>query len=355
MLFQSKFSLLYMLIILPIILSAAPSYAQTPKPTELVILNWAEYINEDLVKAFEKEYNANIKNKYFESDDARSEILLNTDGKGVDLILANGASISNYRKKGWLQPIPAEKLNNFKYIDKRWIDSFDSAVGYSVPYFWGTTGIAYREDLVSAPITSWMQFFNPSVELKGKILAVKSSRDIIGMALKALGYSANSEDSKELYEAESLLISFKPSIARFGYINLDERSSLVRGDIAATMIYGGDALNVAEFNENIKYVIPKEGGNIWVDFFVISSQSKNIDLALKFLDFINRPKWAALNAEDMYLATPNNAAKKLLSTEIINNNVIYPDEQSLINSEFYKDLKPRALRKRALIFSRIVE
>lgn len=328
--------------------------AAETKP-ELVILNWSEYIDPEMVAAFEKQYGAIVRHIYFESDDDRDQILLQTAGSGFDLILANGAVISSYRKRGWIQPLPLKKIPNIKLIEKYWLNSFEPAIGYGIPYFWGTLGIAYRKDLVSEPITSWKQFFNPTEELHGKILMVKSSKDAIGMALKSLGYSANSENSEELRQAEKLLLKFKAYIDRYGYVALDESSSLVKGSIVAATVYGGDALNAAEFNENIVYVLPEEGGNIWVDFFCISADAKQPELAAAFIDFINQPKWAAKNAEEMYLATPNEGAKKLLSSEILNDPVIYPNQDKLARSEFYKDLSPRASRKRASIFSRIVK
>ena len=329
--------------------------AHASKPQELVILNWSEYMLPEMIEAFEKRHNAKVKEIYFESDDARDQILLQTKGLGFDLIIANGSVLKTYRKRNWLQPINLSNIPNSKHIDAKWLNAFESAKGYTIPYFWGTLGIAYRKDLVDTPITSWKQFFNPEEKLRGKILLVKSSRDILGMALKSLGYSANSESIDELKEVENLLISQKPYISHYGYIALDESSSLNKGNILAATVYGGDALNAAEYNDNITYVLPEEGGNIWVDYFVLSAQSKNPELATAFLNFINQPEWAAKNAEDMYLATPNNAAKKHLSSDFLNDPVIYPDEKTLSRSEFYKELSPRTLRTRANIYARILK
>ena len=162
----------------------------------LTILNWSEYVSPDMIIAFEKKYKVKVKVVYFESDDARDKILLETDGKGFDLVLVNGAIFKSYKKRGWLQPINSEDIENLRHIEKRWLNIYKPAIGYSVPYFWGTLGIAYRKDLVSKPITSWKQLFHPAKELQGKILMVKSSRDLIGMGLKSLGYSSNSESKK---------------------------------------------------------------------------------------------------------------------------------------------------------------
>jgi len=350
---MKAFNLKYLLAILFVICSSnalAERYQN-----ELVILNWAEYLAPELVEAFEKQYDVKIKDIYFESDDDRDRMMVQTEALGVDLILVNGAAFKSYRKREWLQPIPLDQIKNAKYLEPRWLNAFDSAIGYSVPYFWGTLGIAYRKDLLSKPIVSWKQFFSPPETLSGKIVLVNSSVDIIGMALKSLGYSANSADRNELQQAKKVLQNVKPYVSKFGYVTLSKGSSLVTGDVIATMVYGGDALNVAEHHDQITYILPEEGGNIWVDYFAMSAHAKNYDMALKFLNFINNPKWAALNSQDLYLATPNSEAKKHLPSDFLANQIIFPNKEILKNSEFYKPIPARAQRLRASIYSEIVE
>ncbi len=320
---------------------------------ELVILNWSEYMDPALIEGFEQAHQVKIKHIYYESDDHRDQLMAQTRGRGMDLILVNGPVIESYRRQGWLQPLPEAQMPNLKLIEPRWQQAFDSAPGYCVPYAWGTLGIAYRADLVKEPITRWRQFFQPAAELHGKILMVNSSRDVIGMALKTLGYSLNSEDPEQLKEAEALLLGQRPAVAQYGYFNLNETSSLVKGSIVAAMAYNGDALSLQEHDENIRYVLPEEGGNIWVDHFCIAGHASDPGLAAAFIDYINEPQRAAHNAEALYQATPNRAAEKLLPAEILADPAIYPDEQALASSEFYGKLSPRGLRRRAAIFARI--
>jgi len=332
-------------------LSAGTQAADPPQ--ELVILNWSEYMDPALIEGFEQIHEVKIKHVYFESDDHRDQIMAQTNGRGFDLILANGPVIESYRRQGWLQPLPLAQMPNLRLIEPRWQQAFVHSPGYCVPYAWGTLGIAYRADLVKEPITHWQQFFHPAPELQGKILMVNSARDVIGMALKALGYSLNSEDPRQLREAESLLLAQKPSVAQYGYFNLDETSSLVKGTIVAAMAYNGDALAVQEYEQNIRFVLPEEGGNIWVDHFCIAGHAGNPELAAAFIDYINDPERAAHNAEELYQATPNTAAERLLSAEMLSDPLIYPDAQTLARSEFHGKLSPRSLRRRAAIFARI--
>ncbi len=327
-----------------------------PSPQRtLVLLNWSEYLDPELVAKFEQEYNAKLKEVYFESDDLRDDMLLDNDGRGYDLVMASGPAIDAYQRRNWLAPLDLEQIPNFKHIDQHWVKAFPAAHSYAVPFFWGTTGIAYRSDLVSAPLTSWMDILQPDESLRGKIAMVESSRDLMTVALKALGYSANTADAGEIKAATKLLLAQKPYVKSYNYLALSEESALVSGDVVAALLFSGDALMVQEHNENIEYVLPKEGGNIWVDYLVVLQSSMNKDLAYAFINFINEPENAAQMAEYVYYATPNKAAEKLLPAEFLEDPVIYPAKEALSNSEFHNPLPPRATKKRNLAISKVLK
>lgn len=336
------------------LLMAADSPSQSTT-RELVLLNWSEYLDPDLIAKFEQRYNVKFREVYFESDDLRDDMMLETDGRGYDLVLVNGISVDVYRKRGWLSPINAAQAPNLRHIENHWLDAFPGLRAYAVPYFWGTMGIAYRKDLVQTPLTSWMDLLQPASYLQGKIGMIESSRDALGMALKALGYSANSTDAKQIEAAQQLLLKQKPHVKTYTYIALGEESALVSGDIIAAMLFSGDALMVQEYHEEIDYVVPVEGGNIWVDYLVVLEDSKNKDLAHAFINFINEPENARQLAEFVYYATPNKAAEKLLPAEFLEDPVIYPSQTVLDKSEFYKPLPPRVMKQRNNAFSRVMQ
>lgn len=321
----------------------------------LVFLTWSEYIDPAVVADFEKKYHAKIKFVYFENDENRDDLLIRTDGKGYDLILSNGPSVSKYYKLGWLQPITQKEVPNLKYIDKKWIRSFSKAEGYSIPYFWGTTGIAYRKDLVKGKVDSWKNLLQPEESLRKKITMVGSSVDTIGPALKMLGYSANTESPKAIREAGEVLKKQKPYVNNYAYISLGKDSALLTGDIYMTIAYSGDALALKEQNDNVEYVLPKEGGMIWIDSILVGKHSKHKKLAYAFLNFINTPDNAKRLAEFVYYATPNKAAEKLLDREFLNNPIIYPSAKALARSETERELSPKNSRLRNQIFSNLIK
>lgn len=322
---------------------------------ELVFLNWSGYLDPGLVAKFEQRHNIKLREVYFESDDLRDEILVETDGMGYDLAIVNGAMLETYRKRGWLATATVKQIPNLKYVDDYWINAFEGARNHAIPYFWGTLGIGYRADLVDSRPKSWMDLFRPAEQLRGKIVMLNSQRDALGMALKALGYSANSTDSHQIREAAELLIAQKPYVYTYAYLVLDENSALVKGDVAMAMIFNGDALMLQEHHDQIQYAVPGEGGNIWTDYLVVLQGSKNKKIAYAFIDFLNQPQHAAQLAEFVYYATPNKAAEKLLPSEFLKNPVIYPSEEVLSRSEVYRPLPPRSIRTRNTHFGRVTQ
>jgi spermidine/putrescine transport system substrate-binding protein len=326
-----------------------------PATRELVLLNWSEYLDSKLVDKFEQEYNVKLREIYYESDDLRDEMLVESDGLGYDLACVNGAMLATYRKRGWLANATVEQIPNLSHFDDYWLKAFEGAEGYAVPYFWGTLGIAYRADLVERHPESWMDLFKPVEQMRGKIAMLDSQRDALGMALKALGYSANSADNHEIREAADLLLAQRPFVHTYTYLVLDENSALVNGDVAMAMIFSGDALMVKEHHDMIQYVVPKEGGNIWADYLVVLQGSKNKDIAYAFIDFLNQPEHAAQLAEFVHYATPNKSAEKLLPEEFLEDPVIYPSDEVLSRSEAYTPLPPRSIRARNTNFSRVMQ
>lgn len=333
--------LLFFLVSLPLQLSAA-----TDKPRELVLLNWADYMDPELIGEFEKKFNARVLTPYFESDDHRTRMLAQSGGKNYDLVIVDTPSISTYAKAGWLAKIDTDKTPNLQHIKAEWKNHAYMASDYSVPFSWGTLGIAYREDLVSKIPDSWMDLFQPDETLHGKIAMYRNTIDLIGAALKALGYSINSTDPEALKKVKKLLLEQQPFVRTYDYLSLSEDSALVTGEVIASMFYSSDTVLLQEFNDNIKYVVPKEGSALWVDSIVVLKNSKNKDLVWQFIDFINQPEHAARLAQFIYGPTPNKAAEVLLPEEFVGNPVIYPDATTLSKSEFNKPLPARIIRLR---------
>lgn len=321
---------------------------------ELKVLTWSDYIDPEVVADFEAASGIRLNFTHFDSDETRDDYLVAANGSGYDLILTNGYSLRLYQQRGWLATITPAEVPNLRHIDPKWLSGEVGVPGYGVPYFWGTIGIAYRADLVAQPITHWLQLFDPAPELHGRIAMIKNSHDLIGMALRACGHSANSTDAKALAEARELLLRQKPHVKTYSYLSLNEESALVTGEVWAAQMYSGDALMLQEFSPDIRYVAPEEGTNLWVDFWAVAAQSANKAAAMKFIDYINKPEAAARNATFVHYATPNRSANVLLPASHHEDPVINPPVEVLERSEAYEMLPPRAARAWNALFAEIV-
>jgi spermidine/putrescine transport system substrate-binding protein len=255
----------------------------------------------------------------------------------------DGSEIAGYARRGWLEPIPKANIPNLRHLKPFWVTAHPQAETYGVPYFWGTTGISYRSDLVEEPIHSWRQLLEPSEYLRGRISMMEPGRDLFLPALKLMGEPLNSSDRSVITRAEALLQAQKPFVKRYVLESLSPKSLLVSGEVWVALCYSGSR-GLSQFEPAIRYVVPDEGTNLYADYLTISSQSKKQPLAALLIDFLNRPDVAARNALFTWYATPNAAAEAHLPEEFLQDSAIYPDESVLERSETYSPLSARGAK-----------
>ncbi len=320
-------------------------------PPTLVLFNWEEYLDPDILEKFHTETGVRVVIRAYDTDETKDHELAATQrGEGFDLIIGSGISLRSLAEAGWLAELPEAKMPQLVHLKERWRASYGSLRPYAVPYFWGTLGLAYRSDLVKRP-ESWMDYFRPDPALHGRLMLIDDSKDAIGAALKVLGYSMNSVNPAELGQAMELLQGLKPHLRYIGYFDYTEESSLGSGEVLLTMAYNGDVLTLQEHVPTVQYVVPKEGTNLWVDFIAVFDSSPNQAQAFRLIDFLNRPDIAAQNAGYVHYATPNAAAEKLLGAEFLNDPILYPPKEVLDRSESYSDLSTLGARQRTRLFS----
>ncbi|MBT9253606.1 MAG: spermidine/putrescine ABC transporter substrate-binding protein [Brockia lithotrophica] len=300
----------------------------------LHVYNWGDYVDPALLERFQEETGIRV---VYETFDSNEEMLakLRQGGTSYDIAVPSDYAIQRLIREGLLLPIDHSRLPNLRHIDPRFLDlPFDPGNRYSVPYFWGTLGIAYRPDRVPIEIQSWRDLWSP--ELRGQVLLVDGPREVVGIGLQALGYSLNDSDPAHLEEAKALLDSLVPNVKAI--VGDEIRVLLAQDEASVGVIWSGDAKSVLEHNESFEYVIPKEGSNIWFDNFVIPKTARNVEGAYKFIDFFLDPEIAAQNAEYVGFATPNRGAFALLPEEVTSDERFYPPEDVLRRLEVYLDL-----------------
>jgi spermidine/putrescine-binding protein len=205
-----------------------------------------------------------------------------------------------------------------------------------VPYAWGTTGLAYRSDLVKEKVTSWDVFFDR--HFAGHILLLDDTREVFGMALKKLGYSLNTTNPEEIRRARDLLIAQKPLVKGYNSSNFEQ--DLVAGDAWIAQAFNGNMTFAMRDEPKILYVIPREGCTISVDSACIPRGAPHKDLAHEFINFAQRPEMASAFINDSGFNSPNRFAARGVEPWILAQPAIFPDPASLVNCEFMRDLGP---------------
>lgn len=319
--------------------------ARAEEKPELVFFNWTAYVGKGVIEHFEETRNVTIRQKYFQSSDDRDEQVAKNKGKGFDVIMINGSDVIPYARRGWITPLGRHSIPNLAQMDPKWVSAWPETEKYAVPYLWGTFGLVYRADLIEEDITSWRQFYTPKEAWRGKMMLVDIHRLGIGLALKSLGHSLNSEDPKAVSEAIELLRKQHPYVQTYGYLKTDADSGIVSGNTWIGQAWNGDALLLKKRNPAIRYVLPTEGGEIWVDYMVVSSSTKHPDLAYDFVNYLSEASNSAKAALELEFATPNLEAQRLLPKEMLENPIIYPPDEVLRASEMIQNIDPSIERK----------
>lgn len=308
---------------------------------KVVVYNWGEYLNPEVLTMFEEETGIDVVYEEFETN----EILYPKISSGAiayDVICPSDYMIQRMIENGLLAEINFDNIPNVKNIGKDYIEQsrqFDPENKYSVPYCWGTVGILYNKTMVDEPITSWSVLWDE--KYKDNILMQDSVRDAFGVTLKYLGYSLNSTDLDELTEARDLLIKQKPLVQ--AYVIDQVRDKMIGNEAAIGVIYSGEAIYTQKENPDLEYVIPKEGSNIWIDSWVIPKNAENKENAEKFINFLCRPEIALMNFEYITYSTPNIEARKMIEDEAIRNSEIaFPDLSKYDNLETFQYLGTEA-------------
>jgi spermidine/putrescine transport system substrate-binding protein len=321
---------------------------------ELVVFNWPDYLSPAVIAAFEAVSGARVRQVYFETDDARDQALSETDGAGFDVLLVDSNALESYRKHGWLKPLDPTAIPHRRHIDPRWEAAYPDSRDSGIPYLWGTMGIVYRRDLVGRDLDSWLDLLRPDPALRGRILMIADHFDLFAAALKALGFSMNTSDAAQIQAAADLLKAQRPAVFRYGALALDTHSELLTGQVAAAVSFNGDAAALIDRNAQVAYVVPREGGALWLDFLAVAARSAHPALAAAFLDFLNRPEIAARNARDLNYATPNLAAEHLLPPAFLQDPLVYPDPGTLARCESYARLPAPAVSARMRAYAALV-
>lgn len=302
----------------------------------LYILNWGDYIDEELLTEFTEE--TGIKVKYVTmANNEEMLVKLQASDCRFDVCFPSDYIIEKLIADDLLHEINKDNIPNMVNIDERFLDlAFDPDNKYSVPYMWGTVGILYNTTMVNEPVTSWDVLWDE--KYADQILMYDSIRDSMGVALLKLGYSLNTRSEAEIEAAAEALIEQRPLV--HAYLGDNIKESMINGEAALAVVYSGDAMwcmDEEEGNPDLAFAMP-EKSNLWFDNIVIPKTSKNKEAAEKFINFLCDAEVAKRNTEYIGYSTPNKAALELLDESYINNPTYNPSAELIANYELFSDL-----------------
>ncbi len=280
---------------------------------KIVISNWDAYMPEDLLDNFTAETGIETELALHATNEEIVGKLVAAEGRGFDVVFMTGQFADALAKQGLLTEIDYSQIPNSAnlYPEVREIP-FNS---HAVPYTWGTTGLCYRSDLIDSEPTSWYDLLDPGPDLAGKITMLATDRWLLLPAQKALGFSANTTDPDELAQVQELLIDAKGSL--LAYDDTTFYSKLVSGEASLVEAWDGWCnYGIAE-DANIRFVVPEEGSDLWVDTMVIPEASANKAAAYAFIDYVLRPEIGSWVVENILYKVPSEAVMSQIDPELI--------------------------------------
>jgi spermidine/putrescine transport system substrate-binding protein len=305
----------------------------------LHIYSWANYIDEEMRKAFEQRTGIEVIVDIMESNEVMLAKLQAGGGNTYSVIYPSNYMVKELASKKMLQVLDHSRLSAIKDLfPLHQNPAYDPNNRHSIPATWGTTGFAYRKSLLPNPPQTWSELWSRRADFDRRLTLLSDARESIGGALKSLGYSYNSRDPKEIEAAYQALVALKPSLATF---TTDAwRDQLFAGDLLLAMCYSSDAAAATRENPDIGFVVPQGGTSLWVDTMAIPTQAPNPEAAYAWLEMTLQPEFAAAAVQRLRFSTPSQAVFKKLPIELQQTPTMFPAEALLAKCEVITALGP---------------
>jgi len=312
-------------------LTFAPYKSFAAEEMKLNFYNWDTYIGETTLDDFKAATGIEVAMDLF-ADNDELFAKLKEGNPGYDVIVPTNDFVERMITSDMLIPLDHDKIPNIANIEKPFLDgAFDPGRKYSLPYMWGTIALGYRISAVGdTPPDSWGVLYD-SDKYAGRVSLLGDAQIVIGHALKYLGHSFNSTNPAEIKQAEELIIANKKNIKVFADDN--GQDLLASGEVDLAQEWNGDILQVMEEDDDITLTVPKEGGLLWQDCLCIAKGAPHPENAHAFINFLLDAEVGAAIADFIQYATPNGAAKKLMSEEYTKNPAIFPTDETLAKCE----------------------
>ena len=311
-------------------LSLSHRHGYAAEEKKLNFYNWDTYIGETTLEDFASASGIEVKMDLF-ADNDELFAKLKEGNPGYDLIVPTNDYVERMIAAQMLVPIDHTKIPNIKNVDPVFLNAaFDPNRKFSLPYMWGTIGIGYRKSAVSGVPSSWKWLYDSDAH-SGRVALLADAPTVFQMGFKYMGKPLNSTDPALIKQVEEMLIRQKKHIKVFAEDN--GQDLLASGEVDITMEWNGDILQVMEEDDDIGYVVPEEGGLLWQDCLCVPKGAPHPDNAHMFIDFLLDANHGAAIADFIQYATPNAAARALMSDEYRSNPAIFPSDEVIKRCE----------------------
>ena len=313
----------------------------------LNVYNWSDYISSDAVVNFEREFHAKVRYATYESAEEMLAKAM-TGNSGWDVVFPSNSYVQPMRDMGLLARLDRRTLPNLQNLERRFQSPpWDPSLEWSVPYMHGATGIVYSTEAKRA--SAWSDLWTDRYQ--GRMTMLDDPAEVLGTCLKRLNKSVNATAADELEAAKNLAIQQKPLLR--AYINAEVRDQLIAGDVLAAQSWSITAQQAIDQSPHLAFAYPIEGFPLYCDTAAILRESRHIELALEFVNYLLRSDVAAATAREMRTATVNAAARNLLPERDRQNITLYPTEDILARGEWFAAMPPGAQRIRDRLWTEI--
>jgi len=335
---------------------------------ELRIFNWLQYIPDEVIDQFEKEYKVEVIYDTYDSAE-KMETQMLTGASGYDLVFPGSSNLGRLIASGALEKIDTASLTNLNNIDPEFMqllrDTGDTSNEYAVPYLWGTNIIGYNKTQVKEAtekdeLNSWNDILNvEAIKKLDKcgVAMMDSPTEIIPLVLFHLDLDPYTTKAADYKKTKEFMSELRPYIRYFNSSQYVE--DLANGEICAVIGWSGSlfiAANIAKANNNgndIRMALPSEGTMVWFDNMAIPKGAPNKAMAEKFINFMLRPEIIAKASNTIGYANPNLKATKLVNNEIKNNPAMYISEDMMKKLFAQKSLTLRTEKIRTRVWTNI--
>ncbi|MGG6296162.1 ABC transporter substrate-binding protein [Leptolyngbya sp. AN02str] len=297
----------------------------------LHVYSWSAYIDEDLLKQFEQETGIRVIADIYDSNETMLARMQAGGGQQYSVIYPSDYMVETMKELDLLLPLDGDRLPKTADLLEQWQDPpYDPGNEMSFPYAWGTTGLIYNAAELGE-IEDWDYLWDNQRQLSRRMTLLNDVREVMGMALKSLGYSNSTQDPDEIEAAYELLAELKPDLNSFTTDGW--RDQIIVGDLLVAHAYSVDGIDAMQENPDLQYVVPASGATVWTDAVVIPKSAPNVDAAYAWLNYILAADTSAPIVSRLRLATPNKQAFELMPDELKSDETLFPPDEVLAKCE----------------------